>query len=133
MAIIRSMFRRAAYSLRHFREWILHCTIFHRQLTGEVAFYGPDEPEVMDGYLVLRDLRFGRPAVYGYRFDNRYMLFATPQQRCAAVWRAILLHDAVRPLAVIEGDRAFTPYGNYDAVPATYAQLLREAMMPMAV
>lgn len=133
MNIISRCFRQIRRFFAMCRDWILHTTIFHRKITGEVEFYGMDEPVQMDGFLVVTDLRFKCPAVYGYRFGNRYMLFTTPQQRCAAVWQAIMLHDAVRPLATIEDNRAFTPYGNYDEVPASYARLLRTAAEPHAV
>lgn len=134
MKIIIALYTFIHRSLTLFADWLMHCTVFHRQLTfGAVEFFGPDEIVELDGYLVVRDLYFDRLSIYGYRFDNRYMMRMSPQKRCATVWRAAMMHDGRRPLVVIEGDRALTPYGSYDTVPPTYARVLRDALTPQSV
>lgn len=126
MKILTHLGRRLRRGAAFLYDVILHYTVFHRQL-GDVAFYGLDEPGAMDGHVIMNDLHFKRTVVYGYRFDNSYLRFATAQQRCAAVWKAAMLHDGWRPLATIEHNCAYTPYGSYDSVPVSYARLLQTA------
>jgi hypothetical protein len=112
-------------------EWIIHKVIYKGRLTGgTVDFYAMSEETALpfDGYLVVMDQHLNKPQIYAYRFSDRYLVHASASKRCAVLWQNIMLHDQLRPLAMLENNRAYTPYGNYAKVPKAYADMLKPAI-----
>lgn len=125
------MFKFIRSFLNRLGNFILHKTIFHSKLnSGKVDMYGlKEEPkEGFDGMVVVYDARHRRQDVYGYRFDNRYMMQTTPHVRCLAIWQEILMIDQIRPLAILENDKAYTPYGSYDPIPSMFKNVIAETL-----
>lgn len=102
----------------HFCDWLLHKTIFHSK-AGEVDFYGikDDEAPVTDGQVIVIDRRTNQRVAYAFRFENRYMVYRPVGNRVMAVFQALHRIDGLRPLAMIENDRVYTPFGHYNGVP----------------
>jgi hypothetical protein len=112
----------------HTCDYILHKTIF-RGKAGEVDFFGLQEEDapVIDGTVIVLDMRLNKECAYSYRFENRYMLHMPIGNRVLAVFQALHSMDMIRPLAVVVNGQTYTPYGHYDSVPRRFRNLLTSA------
>lgn len=108
----------------HFCDWLLHRTIFHSK-AGDIDFYGiqEDDPVETDGMVVVVHRTTNTRMAYAFRFENRYMVHRPVGNRVMAVFQALYRMDRVRPLAMIEDNQVYTPFGHYDRIPKDWRDL----------
>lgn len=113
---------------QRFGDWLMHKTVFHSRV-GEVDFYGLTEDEApdTDGQVIVLDRRTNQRIAYAFRFENRYMVYRPVGNRVMAVFQALYRIDGLRPLAMIENDSVYTPFGHYTGVPKS----MRDTLLPV--
>jgi hypothetical protein len=123
---MNTFFRGIAAFLVSLGHRFIHRFVFKNSFTyGTVEFYGfsesPKKP--VDGHVIVHDDRFKSDHICGFRFENRHIADRTPQEQCLAVWQELMSMDGVRPLALVTGDRIFTPYGPSQPIPRRFKKL----------
>lgn len=109
----------------HLCDWLIHKTIFQSK-SGAVDFYGITEEGApkTDGRVIVMDRRTNQRVAYAFRFENRYMAHRPVGNRVMAVFQALYKIDGLRPLALIEDERVYTPYGHYEGIPQAFRNTL---------
>lgn len=128
MSFLRTFGLALSHGLRYLSDRITHKLIFRNSLTaGVVHFHSLSEEDiVVDGHVILFDQRFKEARIYAYHFDNRYLVHATPHERCIAVWHECMDMDGIRPLGTLEAGKLCTPYGPTQPIPHRYLKLFQE-------
>lgn len=114
------------FSLKSLMHRISHRLVFGGSYTsGGARFfaYGEETEEPLDGQVIVYDTRFKQEYICGYIFTNRYLMDRSPQERCLAIWQECMSTDGLRPLAVVEQQRMFSPYGPPQPLPRRYKKL----------
>jgi hypothetical protein len=133
LSLVRTVIRPVVRFFTRISDRITHTLIFKNSLTlGAVTFHGLNEEGDVDVYVILQDLYFKKPAIYGVHFANRYMMQETAHARCAVIWRECMSMDGVRPICVLEGDRQITPYTSPQPIHRRIQQLFKSAQSESA-
>lgn len=112
--------------LRTAQRLMLHRVLF-RSATGPVFFFDLTEDHPVDGKVIAYSRDGDQVSISGYWFDNRHMADVSPFARCNAVFTEVLLSTTLRPVAVVEHDEAFTPFGKLPSLPPRELRSLRHA------